>query len=400
VIPEGWRDVPIGEICLSSQYGLSVASDANGDTPMIGMKDMAGGKVLGNKWARISLTPAERDTYRLNKGDLLLNRTNSPDLVGKVSRWDRDEEAVFASYLVRFVVDPDQADSCFLNYHLNSVRGQGTLKSISTRGVSQANINPTVFKEAYTVCLPPLPEQRRIAAVLDAWDDAIATAEKLVAAKAERRTWLADHLAFQAIEWLTIEDVAVQVSERAGEDFKAFDVFSCTKHDGLVLSDDYFSKTVYGADRTDYKVVASLHLAYATNHIEEGSIGLNTLGMPGIVSPMYTVFRATGINPRYLIAILKTERMRREFERRTPASVNRRGGLRWGDFAEIEIPCPGEAEQMRVLDMLDCAKADLQTSKDALTLLRLQKRGLMQKLLTGQWRVPESVEALMPGGGV
>jgi type I restriction enzyme, S subunit len=247
---------------------------------------------------------------------------------------------------------------------------------------------------------PPLPEQRRIAAVLDAWDDAIATAEKLVAAKAERRTWLADHLAFQAIEWLTIEDVAVQVSERAGEDFKAFDVFSCTKHDGLVLSDDYFSKTVYGADRTDYKVVASLHLAYATNHIEEGSIGLNTLGMPGIVSPMYTVFRATGINPRYLIAILKTERMRREFERRTPASVNRRGGLRWGDFAEIEIPCPGEAEQMRVLDMLDCAKADLQTSKDALTLLRLQKRGLMQKLLTGQWRVPESVEALMPGGGV
>lgn len=251
------------------------------------------------------------------------------------------------------------------------------------------------FKSLH-IAHPSYGEQRRIAKVLDAWDDAIATAKNLVAAKEERLTWLADHLAFQAIEWLTIDDVAEQVSERAGSGFKSFDVFSCTKHDGLVLSDDYFTKTVYGADRTDYKVVHPLELAYATNHIEEGSIGLNAHGKPGIVSPMYTVFKATGINPHYLIAVLKTERMRREFERRTPASVNRRGGLRWGDFAEIEIPCPSEDEQARVLVMLDCARADFKAAEDYLALLRNQKRGLMQKLLTGQWRVPESIDALLP----
>ncbi|RYE71984.1 MAG: restriction endonuclease subunit S [Oxalobacteraceae bacterium] len=245
------------------------------------------------------------------------------------------------------------------------------------------------------VVWPDRAEQRRIAALLESWDEAIRLAQKLVEAKSERYDWLADHLAFRSNEWLTIDDVAEQVSERAGSSFKRFDVFSCTKHDGLVLSDEYFSKTVYGSDRTDYKVVQPLNLAYATNHLEEGSIGLNTFNAPGIVSPMYTVFRATGINPRYLIAILKTERLRREFERRTPASVNRRGGLRWGDFAEIEIPCPDAEEQDYVLKVLDCAKADLKAAEDNLALLRTQKRGLMQQLLTTQLPVPESIDALM-----
>lgn len=245
------------------------------------------------------------------------------------------------------------------------------------------------------VVWPDRAEQRRIAALLESWDEAIGIAQKLVEAKSERYVWLADHLAFQSNEWLTIDDVAEQVSERAGSSFKRFDVFSCTKHDGLVLSDEYFRKTVYGSDRAEYKVVQPLNLAYATNHLEEGSIGLNTFNTPGIVSPMYTVFRATGINPRYLIAILKTERLRREFERRTPASVNRRGGLRWGDFAEIEIPCPDAEEQDYVLKVLDCAKADLKAAEDNLALLRSQKRGLMQQLLTGQLPVPESIDALM-----
>ncbi len=286
-------------------------------------------------------------------------------------------------------------DPVFLAYAV-AAQGHNLRSYVTTAGHGTGRLI-TEALETLPIWLPDLPEQRRIAAVLGAWDDTIATAEKLVAAKADRLTWLADHLAFQAIEWLTIEDVAEQISERAGSDFTQFDVFSCTKHDGLVLSEDYFTKTVYGADRTDYKVVRPLELAYATNHLEEGSIGLNTIGKPGIVSPMYTVFRVNGIDPRYLIAILKTERLRREFERRTPASVNRRGGLRWGDFAEIEIPCPDADEQLRVLNMLDCAKADLKTSQDNLSLLRTQKRGLMQKFLTGEWRVPESVVALMPG---
>lgn len=295
---------------------------------------------------------------------------------------------------VKALIPKDGVDPTFLAYSV-AAQEHNLLSYVSTAGHGTGRLI-TEALETLPIWLPPYDVQRQISALLDTWDEAIATAEKLVEAKEERLIWLADHLAFQAIEWLLIEDVAEQVSERAGNGFKSFDVFSCTKHDGLVLSDDYFKKTVYGADRTDYKVVHPLDLAYATNHIEEGSIGLNIHGKPGIVSPMYTVFRATGIDPRFLISVLKTERMRREFERRTPASVNRRGGLRWGDFAEIAIPCPSEDEQTRVLSMLDCAKTDLKASEDSLALLRDQKRGLMQKLLTGQWRVPESIDALLP----
>ena len=243
---------------------------------------------------------------------------------------------------------------------------------------------------------PDRPSQRRVAAVLDDFDNLVANAEAVVSAKHNRLTWLTDKLVFSANEWACIEDLADQTSERAGSKFENYTVFSCTKHDGLVHSDEYFSRTVYGADRSDYKIVRPLDLAYATNHLEEGSIGLNTFANAGVVSPMYTVFRPHGIDPRYLIAVLKTERLRQEFERRTPASVNRRGGLRWADFAETEIPCPQDAEQKHVLERLETAQKDLQQSQSLLAGLRAQKRGLMKKLLTGEWRVPESIDALLP----
>lgn len=397
-VPQDWRALPIGEIVSASQYGLSHPSDANGSTPIIGMKDMNRGKVLAADWARVSVTSDERERFCLNPGDILLNRTNSNDLVGKVALWDHEEEAVFASYLVRFVIDPREALPRYVNHYLNADDGQRRLKQLATRGVSQANINPTQFRQRFMIALPPLPEQRRIAAVLDAWDDAITTTERLIAAKRHRTAATVNAMIYAHHAFRPIEQIASQTSKTAGRQYKNYLVFSCTKYDGLVLSDDYFDRQTYGSQRTAYKMVAPLEFAYATNHLEEGSIGLNTHEAVGIVSPMYTTFCVDHADPHYIYAVLKTERMRKEFERRTPASVNRRGGLRWKDFAKIEVPLPPLREQVEITARIGTLTDDLRHAERLLDRLRRQKRGLMQKLLTGEWRVPESAEALMPGG--
>ena len=104
-----------------------------------------------------------------------------------------------------------------------------------------------------------------------------------------------------------IGDFATECKKRAGHDAD-LPVLSVTKHHGIVRSDKYFSKRVYGKDTSNYKVVQPGQFAYATIHLNEGSIGRLKELTPGVVSPMYTVFDVgDGIDPDYLFSVLKSE---------------------------------------------------------------------------------------------
>jgi type I restriction enzyme S subunit len=68
--------------------------------------------------------------------------------------------------------------------------------------------------------------------------------------------------------------------------------------------------------------------------------------------------------------------------------VDRRGSLRWKEFARIHIPLPPLDEQREISAVLDEAKREIALLQAKVEALKTQKRGLMQKLLTGQWRIP------------
>jgi type I restriction enzyme, S subunit len=178
-VPNDWKVLPIGKVTTLCQYGLSVASETSGNVPILGMKDLVGGKVLLNNLGNVSISLDDVEKCRLKRNDILLNRTNSYDLVGKVGIFDSDELVVFASYLVRFQFNQDVIPE-FVNYCLNSYGGQQTLRRLATRGVSQANINPTVFRENFLLPIPPIDEQKKIAEILGTWDEAIGTIEHLI----------------------------------------------------------------------------------------------------------------------------------------------------------------------------------------------------------------------------
>jgi type I restriction enzyme S subunit len=128
--------------------------------------------------------------------------------------------------------------------------------------------------------------------------------------------------------------------------------------------------------------------AYATNHIEEGSIGYQSLYDQGLVSPMYTVFTTNQpIHDGYLYKVLKTEIYRHIFQANTSASVDRRGSLRWSEFAKLPIPLPPIEEQQQIAETLDTARQEITLLEKQVEAYRRQKRGLMQKLLGGEWRV-------------
>ena len=105
---------------------------------------------------------------------------------------------------------------------------------------------------------------------------------------------------------LSIGQLAKEVTERnAGSG--PVEVLSCSKHDGFVRSLDYFKKQVFSSDLANYKKIWCGDFGFPSNHIEEGSIGLQNMVDVGVVSPIYTVFRMNPrkVNNEYAFAVLK-----------------------------------------------------------------------------------------------
>jgi len=258
----------------------------------------------------------------------------------------------------------------------------------------------------YTIQFPPLPEQNAIASLLSTWDLAIEKTERLIAAKERRYLWFSQKQLFgdaadtvnvsKKTKWFSVPDhwkivnigkIASEVStfNRSGE---SIPVLSCTKYDGLVDSLTYFDKQIFSHDTSTYKVVTKGQFAYATNHIEEGSIGYQDVYDKGLVSPMYTVFETNEkVDDSYLYKVFKSVVYLHIFRANTSSSVDRRGSLRWKEFAKLPIPLPPLEEQKQIAAILTTARQEIDLLKKQADAYRRQKRGLMQRLLTGEWRV-------------
>ncbi len=145
-------------------------------------------------------------------------------------------------------------------------------------------------------------EQRKITTILSTFDEAITKNKELIALLQQRNKGLMQQLltaqkrlnGFEG-NWkkYSIFELAEEVSLK-NRTSKLLTVLSCTKYDGLVPSLEYFGRRVFGNDTSTYKIVPLKHFAYATNHIEEGSIGYQNRFNEALISPMYTVFKTNG----------------------------------------------------------------------------------------------------------
>jgi uncharacterized membrane protein HdeD (DUF308 family) len=119
-IPVHWRLATVEDVTSICQYGLSIPLNESGQYPILRMMNYDDGRIIANDLTYVDLDDAEFNTFKVHKGDILFNRTNSADLVGKVGILDLEGDYVFASYLVRLRADENQILPDFLNYYLNS----------------------------------------------------------------------------------------------------------------------------------------------------------------------------------------------------------------------------------------------------------------------------------------
>ena len=148
-LPKEWKWVFIGNISKGTEYGTAQKSLKQGKVPVLRMGNMQNGIIDWNDLA-YSNDDEEIKKYRLKRGDVLFNRTNSPEHVGKTSIYRGEREAIFAGYLIR-INQFDCINPEYLTYYMNSFTAKNYGNKVKTDGVNQSNINGT------KLCSYPFP---------------------------------------------------------------------------------------------------------------------------------------------------------------------------------------------------------------------------------------------------
>ena len=388
----------------------NLATVVTGGTPDRGTPAYWGGSIpwvgTGEIDFNVIASPTEYLTERglkesaarlLPKGTLLMAMYGQGTTRGKVGILAI--EAATNQACAAIVPKAGLIESEFLFYVLEA--SYTRIRRLSNTG-SQENLNSTLIRE---IPVPVLTKAARdeIVSVAREWNAAIEKATALLAALEQRKQGLMQQLltgrrrlkGFKG-KWkaVSIGSFATHASN-INKSGHALPVLSCTKYAGLVDSLSYFGKQIFSQNTSTYKLVARGQFAYATNHIEEGSIGYQGLYDAALISPMYTVFEvnASAVDHGFLYKLLKTEAMRRVFESSTHGSVARRGSLRWPEFAKLKITVPPLSEQTAIASLLDVASKEIELVSAEIAQLRTQKRALMQKLLSGDWRMPKTAHS-------
>lgn len=150
------------------QYGLSEKASVDKiGLPILRMNNLQNSRIDTTDLKYLSMDTKAIDKYILNQGDLLFNRTNSKELVGKTAVFDLQGEYVFASYLIRIVIDSAIAHVKYINYLFASKIIRSQIDLFSRQVLGQANINVDEIK-SLRVPLPPLEKQQEIVSIIDA----------------------------------------------------------------------------------------------------------------------------------------------------------------------------------------------------------------------------------------
>ena len=157
-IPETWAWARLRDICFDLRYGTSNKSSLTGDIIVLRMGNIQNGEIDYSDLV-FSSNQKDNEKYRLEPMDILFNRTNSREHVGKTGIYRGEYPAIFAGYLVQ--IKPIHINPEYLNIVMNSEYERNYCKDVKSDGINQSNVNATKIGH-FLIPVPPINEQKRI----------------------------------------------------------------------------------------------------------------------------------------------------------------------------------------------------------------------------------------------
>jgi type I restriction enzyme, S subunit len=270
--------------------------------------------------------------------------------------------------------------------------------NINWKKYNEASGVPSLSKstiETISIALPPLKEQEKIAEILTTWDDAVRAQEELIKAKNEFRKGLIQNLLSGKIRFSIFTDIwdkivlhkVLKERKEYSEKGLKLEHVSLTKEGVVPKSERYERDFLVKDDNKKYKVTYLNDICYNPANLKFGVICKNTLGNR-IFSPIYVTFEVKENNSINYLGYLLTWNdfigRIRKFEQGT---VYERMAVSPKDFLSYTITLPSLQEQEKIAEVLINTDREINLLENELEELKEQKKGLIQKLLTGEVKV-------------
>ena len=388
-IPKDWKCLILKKLItqdIKNGYSPNCPEEPNGSWIL------SLGNLTENGFDPSQVKHAPKDDMRvqdflLEPGDFLISRSNTLDKVGRTMLFRGEiENCSYPDLLMKFRVDETQVTNEYLEEYLRSsiVRTYIQRCASGTSG-SMVKINKTAV-EKIPVVLPTLPEQKAIAELLSTWDEAIEKTERLIQTKEKRFKWLLRELISEPRNTLNgTKWEMVKLGELFGKDIKVEKGKALTKDsntEGNVPVVAGGQTYAYFTNRSTHKmptVTVSASGAYA------GYIWYHDYP---IWASDCNVLHATKGVTKFLYFTLKS------IQHRVYALQS--GGAQphvySKDMKNLHVLWPSIKEQQEISETLSSAQYEIVLLKQLAEQYKTQKRGLMQRVLTGIWRMaPDAV---------
>jgi type I restriction enzyme, S subunit len=391
-IPKPWR---ITTLELHADVRTGIAKGKKGlkspvSLPYLRVANVQDGYLNLSEIKTIDVEKKDADRYRLQEGDVLLTEGGDFDKLGRGAVWRGEiPHCLHQNHIFSVRPHLNELIPEFLSYQAGSVYGKRYFQSCSKQSTNLASINTTQLRQ-FPLLLPPLAEQRAIVEVLRKWDAAIDTTDRLIAAKQSKRDYHYRNLvSWSRHETVPIGSVIEAVARPVPTPKEAYNALGIRSH-----GKGTFQRTIERPEEIDMEtvyVVGPHDLIVNITFAWEGAIALAKAEDAGcFVSHRFPTFevKEDRVNRDFLGYAVRSRRFFHDLGIASPGGAGRNRVLNKTAFLKLEIPFPPKEEQDRIARYLLDLDKEITILKTYLTAIKKQRRGLMQKLLTGEWRVP------------
>ena len=397
-IPEEWQALPLSKLINRLETGVSVVGENRsariGEKGVLKVSSVSYGVFNPEEIKIVSDENIERLKTAPKKGSILISRANTPDLVGATAFvYETYDNVYLPDKIWQTVFKKEiEVDPLYVFFSLKGDRNKYKISNLATGSSgSMKNISKPSFLSLY-IPLPPLPEQQKIATILSTWDKAIDSMTALIDAKEEQKKGLMQRLLTGKVRLKGFIENWTETS--LGHHFKLntekviheidLPVFT-SSHKGLMLQSEYYdtsritNKTIVGNN-----VLPPKYFTYRSRS-DSGffKFNRNDTSYCGCISKYYPVFIPKGSDSQFMFFFLNYFSSRfRAFASGTSQLV-----LSFNQFCKVKFKIPSPSEQHEIGVLLNVMENTIILLKQRKEQLELERKGLMQQLLTGKTRV-------------
>lgn len=402
-LPDGWEKIKIKNAATvkTGPFGAQLhQSDyvAENGTPIITVEHLSERGLIHENLPLVSDIDKKRlKQYIVSENDIVFSRVGSVDRSSLVAK---DEDGwMFSGRLLRIQPDKTKINSPYLIHFFHTNKFRHRIRSLAVGG-TMPSLNTAILSNVKIV-LPPLPEQKAIADLLSTWDEAIEKTERLIQAKERQLDAYGrelfnrkNEMKYKGWKKIALEDI---LTEHKDKSEGTEEVYSVSVHKGLVNQVEHLGRSFSAANTDHYNKVHYGDIVYTKSPTGDFPLGIvkqSHTKKDVIVSPLYGVFTPASFSLGVVIDFYFSSPTRarnylfpiiQKGAKNTIAITNK-------TFLSKKLYLPLDEEAQNVIsDYVTTSKKEINLLKQLAEKYKTQKRGLMQKMLKGEWRMKEEI---------